>query len=297
MSKVSNSSAAPAYENNPFYVAIQGIELLFNKAKGVGIFLAILAGLSLLGSIPSSFMPATDPAPVTETTMNQPVLSDEELAAQNEADWNSFTDSIKQVPVEAWLIIALIVLVILAFAILVGFVINGIMDYTSAQLAAGKEVTFSEAFKATFAGLWGYAWVMLLAGIKTFLWSLLFIIPGIIMAVRYSLAGTAYFATGKKGNEAIKHSLALTQGAWLTTNASQFLLPFITFGAAGGLFTPGTKAVLYRQLDAVTAKNEAKPAAHILSWLVLILPLVLLGLLALLVLLLIAAFANYAGTL
>ena len=289
MSKVSNSKAATPYENNPFYVAIQGIELLFNKAKGVGIFLAIFAVVSLFSSLPSSFMPATQ--------VNDTNVSSSEQIAQDEADAKEFVSTVQNIPVQFWLVLALIVLIVFAFALFIGFFIQGVIDYTSAQLALGKEVSFSEAAKGTLSGFWGYAWVMFLAGLKTFLWTLLFIIPGIIMAVRYSLAGTAYFAAGKKGNEAINHSLSLTQGAWLTTNASQVLLPLITFGVAGALFSPGTKAVLYRQLDAVTAKGEAKPAAHILSWLVLVLPLIFFALIILMVLLLAAAFANYAGTL
>ena len=92
------------------------------------------------------------------------------------------------------------------------------------------------------------------------------------MAVRYSLAGVSYFDKDLRGNAAIKDSLALTKGAWLTTYASQYIMYFVTLGMAGELFVPGARALLYTQLNAVTSAGKVKPNAHVLSWIVLLLP-------------------------
>ena len=66
--------------------------------------------------------------------------------------------------------------------------------------------------------------------------------------------------------------MSLTKGAWLTTFASQALLPMLTLGALQRLTTPGTTAILYRQYS---ASDGPKPPAHVVSWLTLVIPIVL----------------------
>lgn len=289
-----------AYENNPFFVATKGIELLFSKAKSIGIALAVLMAFSFLSSLPTYMVPAPvgqPPQSTQETTTETTTLDQPSTPAtvsskseQSDKEWNEFVNGIKNVPASVWAIVGLIVMAVIVVATLVGFLIQGAIDYTSAQIAKGKEVTLSEAFSGIFKNYWGYVWVQIVAGFKTFLWSLLFIIPGIIMSYRYSLAGVSYFDKKLKGNGSVKHSLALTKGAWLTTFASNSLVPLLTLGAANGLFTPGTRAILYRQFEPLTAKDQPKPKAHILSWLTLMLPLAFWLLITLVVMLIVAVF-------
>jgi uncharacterized membrane protein len=162
---------------------------------------------------------------------------------------------------------------------------GGVSAYTSAKLAQGERVSIGRAFRESFERLWSFLWLQILIFVKVVLWSLLFIIPGIIMAVRYSLAGVAFFDDTKavKGNAAIKESLRLTKNAWLTTYASNTLFNIITLGAIGNVLSIGTNAVLYKQYQ---ASGDKKPAAHWLSWLTLVLPFAILGLLFFLVILL-----------
>lgn len=249
-------SAKTGYENNPFFVATNGFELLFNKAKSVGIFMAIIAAIGLLGSLPGTFGNPSDPASVDQSASG--VMP----------------------PTEVWLLIGLVVLIVAAFFIFLGFVLKGVSDYTASQIARGKTTTLSEALRVVFSNFWSYAWVLVIVGFKVLLWSLLFIIPGIVMAVRYSLAGVSYFDTKAKGNGAIKQSLSLTKGAWFTTFASQSLLNILTLGAIQPILEPGTNAVLYRQYSEYK-EGEEKPKAHILSKLVVLIPLILIGLLTL----------------
>lgn len=261
MSKPSTAPAPKAptktsgYENNPFFVATNGLDLLFKRAQSIGILAAILAALSMLGSLPSAFVQPDEPSQTPSAPAQQ-----------------SSVEQFPHIPAEVWLLIAGIVLVFALVFVAIGIIIRGVLDYTSASLANDKPVTISEAFHAVFQNFWSYTWVIFIAGLKTFLWSLLFIIPGIIMSVRYSLAGVAYFDKQLKGDAAVKHSSALVKGAWLTTFASQNLLNLITLGIIQPLLVPGTNGILYRQL---TATGDAKPKAHGLSWLTLILPLVL----------------------
>ena len=239
------TSRAPAptqhadYTNNPIKIAAEGAKLLFQKAPMIALALAILSGLmaSNLGpSVPAgpaqTSMPATDPA------------------------------------VQAALIVVVVILaVIFAFgALVIGSIFTGIFSYTAVEVAKGREVSFRQAAKAVFGRLWSFVWLQLLIIVKVFLWTLLFIIPGIIMAVRYSLANLSFFDSDKKltGNAAIKDSVALTKGAWLTTFASQTLLDLITLGTITPIADTGSKTMLYRQLDSL--KGTEKPKPHALSW-------------------------------
>lgn len=272
-SKKITKKSLVSYENNPFFVATNGLDLLFKKAQSMGILIAIFVGVTTLASLPSMFTP-----PLAEQSTPQ---------ESNTQSQQSFPD----IPAEVWLIGAIILLGVLLVALAVSIALKGILDYTSAKLARGETTTINEAFRTVFSNFWGYAWVQVIAAVKTLLWTLLFIIPGIIMSVRYSLAGVAYFDKQLKGNESIKHSLSLTKNAWLTTFASQNLLNILTLGFIQPLLVPGTNAVLYRQLE--DAGTE-KPKAHVVSWLTLIIPFVLGILLLIGVFFLVWALVNYS---
>jgi len=259
-----------AYENNPLLVAIKGIELLFAKAVSVAILFLILIGVGFLFNAPSMFAPSDK----TQSTA---------------ANSRAFEQQIMAIPTEAWIVIGIITLFVLLVFIFIQIILSGISDYTAAKLSKNEEVTLGEALSGVFSHFWGYTWVLIIVSVKTLLWSLLFIVPGIIMAVRYSLSGVSYFDKQLAGNTAVTHSLGLTKGAWLTTFASHTLLPIVTFGVLQNLTSPGTTAVLYRQY---TANHGAKPSAHVVSWLTLILPLVLISLVLLFALLLVVMFPS-----
>lgn len=252
--------ATVQYENNPFYIAYNGVTLLFKSAQSVGIFAAVLAGIGLLGggisNIASVFAPYQDTPTDTSVNETMPPVFDEAMFA----------------------VIAGIGLVMLVMGLLFSLIslfLYGILEYTAAKLANNEIVTLEHAF----AGVWklfpGYIWVYVIAITKLFLWTLLFIIPGIIMSVRYSLAGIAYFSENKKGNQAIKRSLELTKGAWFTTFAGFTLGNMITFGLAPTIVNPAAGTILYKQLRAVTDSGKQKPATHWLSWLTFFVPIII----------------------
>lgn len=238
-----------SYENNPFFIATNGIELLFKKAQSVATALVVLSVLGFLNSFPRSAFQN-----IMNQPQNQPVaVNDFETAAQD------FTS----IPIQVWILGFLVLIAVVSFILFIGIVIRGVSDYTSAQLAQGKSVTLMQAIKAVFSHFWSYTWVLAIVSIKTFLWSLLFIIPGIIMAYRYSLAGVSFFAGNGRGDAAVQHSSQLVKGAWLTTYASTTLLSILTLGFIKPLILPSANAILYRQL---VEPKDKKPHAHWLSW-------------------------------
>jgi len=251
------------YQNNPFYIGLNGLQLLFKKAQQVAIYAAVLVGLGVLGG----------------TTAN---IIDSVNKVNDPESYNVSTDTktidIKpsNVDVAVVLIIASVVLGISVVIMLVSLYLYGVLEYTGAHLALGENVELKDALLASLKNLPGYFWVYVIMIVKVFLWTLLLIVPGIIMSVRYSLAGTVFFAEHKRGNTAVKRSAELTKGAWFTTFAGTGLWNLITFGQISWLVTPSANAILYRQLKATTDSGAKKPSAHWLSWLTFFGPIVLL---------------------
>jgi hypothetical protein len=275
---VASSQKQPEYQNNPFYIASDGLSLIFRLAQSVAIFLAIVCGVSFLSGF----------APGPEVTYDE--RSDILNVDSPEQAIDNVTGALQQVPVEAWIIIGVIATLFFIAVTAIGVIVGGITDYTAAQLAAGKQVTLREAFGAIMQRFFGYLWLQIIVGVKVLLWTLLFIIPGIVMAVRYSLAGTAYFTHNLSANEATKHSARITKGGWLTAFSAFSLFNFITFGLIQPLLQPGTAAVLFRQFDAYDKQSLTKPKTHPLAWVTLFAPIVLVLLFISLITLLVFAF-------
>ena len=247
------STNTSVYENNPFYIPTKGIDLLFKYAPSIGIVIGVYLTLTFLLNFSGVFNPAPP-------------------AAEPPLDNSSQMSIFEQTPTETFLLAGIAIVMVVMWIIAVAIYISAVINYTTAKIARHQNVTIGTAMSEAFKHFWGFAWLQVLIVFKIFLWSLLLIIPGIIMAVRYSLAGVSYFDKGLRGNAAIKDSLALTKGAWLTTAASQYIMYFVTLGMAGELFVPGARALLYTQLNAVTSAGKVKPNAHVLSWIVLLLP-------------------------
>lgn len=226
MAEPAAPKAPVEYINNPFFIGAKGINLIFLKAQSTAILLVILSVLYVTGS-------STPPQDTASSEMN----FSPEIAA----------------------IIGLVVLLMIVASTFV----NGIMSYTAAKAANDETVTLKEALSAVSKRFWSLLWLQILMGLKIFAWTLLFIVPGIIMAIRYSLASVAFFDKGLKGNAAIKHSIALTKGSWLTTLGGQTFFTIITFGIIDLLVGTASSAILYRQFSRTPASE--RPSVHWLS--------------------------------
>jgi uncharacterized membrane protein len=266
MTEPTKLNTQDAYINNPFFIGAKGINLLFLKAQSVAILLVVLSVIMLvLGNIPG---------PDSATTENAaPAVSD------------------ATVSVETAIGIGVGVLVGIFVALTVGTFLTGIMSYTAAKAARGESSTIKEGLSATYRRFWSFLWLQILTTLKVLAWSLLFIVPGFIKAVRYSVANVAFFDKDLKGNAAIQHSIALTKGSWITTLGGLFFFNLITLRVLELLTTTASTAVLYRQFEA-TPNNE-RPGPHGLSIAMLVLT-VLLGIVLVVGLFyLIASGANY----
>lgn len=248
------------YQNNPFYIGLSGMQLLFKRAHSVGIYAAILAGVGFLIATVANIIDAV-------SQINDPSYSES----------SRVTETFVQTPINVELLFIGIAVVMAAYLVIlvIWLLLYGVLEHTSARLAQGEQVVLGQAFQATLKNFPAYVWTYLVMFVKIFLWSLLLIVPGIIMSVRYSLTGTVFFAENKRGNEAVKRSAELTKGAWFTTFAGSGLWNLMTLGLAPSIINPSANAILYRQFKETNDHQANKPAAHWLSWLTFFIPIVL----------------------
>ena len=257
------------YENNPFFIAVNGLTKLFNLALGVGIVLVVLSLILSFSGGP-----------------------DVPRAQDGSPDINQINQTFTGWSTNEWITAVGAVTIIGAALLLLAALFGGVSAYTSSQLAKNKKVSLNEAFKVAFDNLWSFLWLQIIIFVKLFLWTLLLIVPGIIMSVRYSLASVAFFDKGLRSNDAIKESLRLTKGAWFTTFAGNALLNYLTLGVISWVVATGANAVLYRQFSQL---GDKKPAAHWLSWFTLFLPVILIIVLIFFLVLIVGIIAGAGG--
>lgn len=130
------------------------------------------------------------------------------------------------------------------------------------NIVKGGNPNVSDAF-CGFDDFWSAFKLSFFVGIFTFLWSLLFIIPGIIKAFSYSMSG--YILAENKGKPAlqcIRESMAMTKSHKMDlfvlclSFIGWMLLCCITFGIALIWVAP------YMQTTLANAYNSLKPVAY-----------------------------------
>ena len=128
------------------------------------------------------------------------------------------------------------------------------------SLVKGETPKAADAFSG-FDDFWAAFKVTFLVGMYTFLWSLLFVIPGIVKGVSYSMATYVLAENkGKAASECIAESKKMTEGHKMdlfVLSLSFFgwiLLCCVTFGIAAIWVGP------YMQATFTNAYNSLKPA-------------------------------------
>lgn len=114
---------------------------------------------------------------------------------------------------ESWLIfvgLAVFGLVLLAAVFAFAFVVQA-ATYLLVR-DAEKDLGILELLKKAKSKVFDFLSVILLSAFSIMLWSFLFIVPGVIAALRYSLAPWVYFYEGLKGTAALKRSNDLVKG-------------------------------------------------------------------------------------
>lgn len=236
----------PAAAINPFTTVTSGLSIFFHFATGPAIFLTVITILSVLYSI---VMNIFDPASNTTAPSGTPAnLSLQQL-----------------------LFASLVVFVIALFITVVGTMVKGIQSYGVLAAAKGEKVTLGEAFNATLNKFGTFLILYIWMNVRIFLWSCLFIIPGIIAYYRFSFATVLFFDKDLRHEHALRESSRLTKGGLMTIFGSQAIFNIVTFYQISVLIESGSIAQLYRTYTELDAKNQPKPPVHGLSWLALLL--------------------------
>ena len=129
------------------------------------------------------------------------------------------------------------------------------------MVVRSKEIKVNDAF-CGFKDFWGAFKVVFLTGLYTFLWSLLFVIPGIIKTLSYSLATYIYSDNPEMGaNDCISMSKDWTDGfkgkifLYTLYYSLLFTLGAFTLGIAYIWIIPYTNAHFANVYETIKAKN------------------------------------------
>ncbi len=230
------------YISNPFVLAYRASQKLFNTNRGWAIFLIITGIFSTLSQ--GSDLSGRQPAQSAGT-------------------------STPPVSIELVVFVASFVALFVIIVFVLSIYLSGILSYVTLQSEKSKKVGVREAIDATSKRFWRLCGSLALALVKILGWSLLFIIPGIIAALRYSLL--SYVIMDEPAEKSVKESheriKTLTKGRLLEVFGMGFtsIVPFV-----GALFNTAGNAALYRQLQISTDKNIEKPKIHWLNYFLLL---------------------------
>ena len=173
------------------------------------------------------------------------------------------------------LLASIIVITVVAIAAIVGglalnAIVQGMLSYVALQSEQGTSVKLGEAYRAAAARFWRLFNAQLLAFLKVIGWTLLFIVPGIIAFLRYSLLSYVIMSepeTEKGVVEAHNKVKSLVKGRLLevlgVTSISS-VIPVI-----GTLLGLSGNAALYTQLALYNSKDLEKPKISWINYLIL----------------------------
>lgn len=278
---------AKVYNSNPFTLSFDALGRLFKTNVGWAIALIAVGFIAFLGNAASSVIDLVnlqqDTTPTSSTSFESS-LSNTELSTGSDIDAGVV------------LLIVGVVLVFVVIAVIIGAIIStfltGMFTYVMNQSEQGKSVSLSEAFNAVLKRFWRLLWATLLAHLKIFGWTLLFIVPGIIAALRYSLLPYLIMnePEEEKGvTDAHDKVKSVVKGRlWEVFGVGTVatLIPIVgeTIGIAG-------RSALYRQLQYSQDHKIERPKIHWLNYL----GAILLGLLLFLAALIIVVIAIAIG--
>lgn len=231
-----------AYISNPFVLAYRAAKRLYATNKGWAIVFIVLGILS-------SFQSNYD-ATSNQSTLENPVGTTIDPA-----------------------LVFFILIAVLVFSLLVVVItvyLTGLFSFVALQSEKGNTVSVGDAVRAVNKKFHLLLKASLLAGLKILGWTLLFIIPGIIASLRYTLLAYLIMDSDTEGKQAqpVKAThdriKQLTKGRLWEVFGMSFtsIVPL-----AGTLFNVAGSAALYRQLQVYTDKKAEKPPIHWLNYL------------------------------
>lgn len=104
-----------------------------------------------------------------------------------------------------------ILLLVALIMFFVGFLISMGIIFIGKKLFDGKKFDFMEMFEHRDR-YWSYIWLNIKIGFFVMFGLILFIVPGIIMAIKYSLSSYIFLLKGKNVKESMDLSVKYTEG-------------------------------------------------------------------------------------
>jgi len=169
------------------------------------------------------------------------------------------------------IIIALLVIISIVILGLVIALFTASFFMTAVKSAKNEKTEVGDVLRISFKRLLPYWGLTILYGLAIFFGLLLFIIPGIIIAGRGSLASLVFFEENLGPVDSLKRSFALTKGhviEMLGTSAASALLTGGGMGLLIGATSVGPYLGRYKDLTALQASGAAKPKIHWMNYLI-----------------------------
>lgn len=259
----SKTAESLQYDSNPLTLSFEALGRFFKFNIGWAIVIISFAFFGFVGQIGQSFMNMNTGE---ETSSYQEERK--ELFADFEAP-DQTLDTVAIIAIVVGVLLVISVFVVIGSAI--GVYVQGMFAYVALASENSKSVGFSEAFQEVSKRFWRLFGSQLLASLKIFAWSLLFIIPGIIASLRYSMLSYVILSSDpstkgvrlahKQTKELVKKRLFEVFGVTFVGG----LIPVI-----GSLVTLSGKAALHNQLRSFNEAGKAKPPIHWLNYLCLV---------------------------
>ncbi len=264
------------YQSNPFSLSFNKFGLFFEKNLGWAIALLVVPifyGIMQFGSqMPWLLEPETSgPASSVDrrgkniessyTSDLKQIDSDKDMSQINEDDIPPAGVIVLIVSVVMMVIVGIIVLQLLIQTFIVGA-----LTFVALENDAGRKASLSGAIDAVVARFRRLFLAQMLASLKIFGWTLLFIIPGIIAAFRYTLLPFVIMDESPKKRD-VKSShdrvKAIVSGRKREVFgvATVAIIPII-----GTISQYVGNAALYRQLQVYKDQNSEKPPIHWLNY-------------------------------
>lgn len=265
MSKPASKSTLPIYDSNPFTLAFNSFGRLFNTNAGWAIALLVLGIFGFIWQMFGNLLQLAA-TPESSTTTTRSVEMADKLPAGSAVASSSDVNVAAVVLIVIGIVILVSILVLVFSAI--GTFINGMFTYVSIKSEEGHKVSFNEAWQETTKRFIRLYLAQLLAGLKIFGWTLLFIIPGIIAAFRYTLL--PYVVMGDSGDSkgartAHASTKIIVKGRLMEVFGIATVAGLIPF--VGDLLRLTGNAALYKQMKTYTDAGAEKPKVHWLNYL------------------------------
>lgn len=301
--KSSKKSSQPPleYQSNPFSLSFNKFGLFFEKNLGWAIALLVIPlflGIMQFGSqMPWLLEPET-----SETTSS--------LDREGKKIESSYASDLKKIDSDKSqineddlpptgvivLIVSVVILVVIGLIVLqllIQTFIVGALTFVALENDAGRKASLSGAIDAVVARFRRLFLAQMLATIKIFGWTLLFIIPGIIAVFRYTLLPFVIMDESpkkrdvKSSHDRVKEIVSGRKREVFGVATVATIIPII-----GAISQYVGNAALYRQLQVYKDQGSEKPPVHWLNYF----GFILIGIYLLFVAALVALFIAFEAT-